>query len=278
MQDHHFEFLVDLDHLGRMADATPTHVGDVQQAVDAAQVHEGTEVGDVLDDTLAKLAFNQVRQQGLLQLLTLDFDQSSARDHDVATGFVDLQDQALDRLAAVRVDVLGTPNIDLAGGQEHVHADVDQQAAFDLLENLALDDVPFLVSADDLFPLADAVGLPLGEQDQSEFVFDFFEQDRDFLTRDRRFVGVGPFVERNDSFALVADVDQDFFTFDPHNRPFEHRVDVVAFVPQVVLGDQRFLGGFGVGQRQPQRGFEILVTYIEFPQQIPIDHTEEIPS
>ena len=278
VQDHHLEFLVDLDHLGRMADATPAHVGDVQQAVDAAQVHERTEVGDVLDDALAKLAFDQFRQQGLLHLFALDFDEPSARDHDVAASLVDFQDQALDRLTAVRVDVLGTSNIDLAGGQEHVHADVDQQTALDLLENLALDDVPFLVGADDLFPLANAVGLPLGEQDQSELIFDFFEQDRDLLTRDRWFVGVGPFVERDDPFALVANVDQNFFAFDPHDRPFEYRVDIVAGVPQVVLGDQCLFGGFGVGQRQPQRGFEFRITNIEFPQQIPIDHTEKIPS
>ena len=56
VQDHHFDLLVDLDHLGRMVDAAPAHVGDVQQAVDAAQVDERAEVGDVLDDALAELA------------------------------------------------------------------------------------------------------------------------------------------------------------------------------------------------------------------------------
>ena len=56
VQDHHFDFLVDGHHLRRMADAAPAHVGDVQQAVDAAQVDERAELGDVLDHALADLA------------------------------------------------------------------------------------------------------------------------------------------------------------------------------------------------------------------------------
>ena len=53
VEDLHLDFVVDLDHLGRMIDAAPAHVGDVQQAVDAAEVDERAEVGDVLDDALA---------------------------------------------------------------------------------------------------------------------------------------------------------------------------------------------------------------------------------
>ena len=52
-----------LHHLGRMIDAAPAHVGDVQQAVDAAQVDERAEVGDVLDDALAQLADFQLLEQ-----------------------------------------------------------------------------------------------------------------------------------------------------------------------------------------------------------------------
>jgi hypothetical protein len=44
--------LVDLDHVGRVVDPAPGHVGDVQQAVDAAEVDERAEVGDVLDRAL----------------------------------------------------------------------------------------------------------------------------------------------------------------------------------------------------------------------------------
>ena len=46
-----------------LVDAAPAHVGDVQQAVDAAQVDERAELGDVLDDALAELADFELGQQ-----------------------------------------------------------------------------------------------------------------------------------------------------------------------------------------------------------------------
>ena len=56
VEDDHFDFLVKLDHVAGVVDAAPGHVGDVEQAIDAAQVDERAEVGDVLDGALAGLA------------------------------------------------------------------------------------------------------------------------------------------------------------------------------------------------------------------------------
>ena len=63
VQDLHLDLLVDLDHVRRMVDAAPAHVGDVQQAVDAAQVDERAELGDVLDRALADLADVELVEQ-----------------------------------------------------------------------------------------------------------------------------------------------------------------------------------------------------------------------
>ena len=68
VEDVDLELLVDLDHLVRVGDAAPAHVGDVQQAVDAAQVDEGAELGDVLDDALADLARLDLGEQLVLHL------------------------------------------------------------------------------------------------------------------------------------------------------------------------------------------------------------------
>jgi len=38
-----------------MRDASPRHVGDVEESVDAAEIDERAEVGDVLDDALSDL-------------------------------------------------------------------------------------------------------------------------------------------------------------------------------------------------------------------------------
>src|SRR6185437_11960633 len=55
LDDEHFQFLVDVNHVVRVVHSSPTHVADMQQAIDTAQVHEGTELRDVLDDALAHL-------------------------------------------------------------------------------------------------------------------------------------------------------------------------------------------------------------------------------
>src|SRR2546425_11161701 len=52
----HLDLLADVHGLGGMRDTAIAHVGDVQQAVHAAQVDEGPEVGDVLHDPGAHLA------------------------------------------------------------------------------------------------------------------------------------------------------------------------------------------------------------------------------
>src|SRR5262249_27269194 len=55
LDDLHRDGLANGENLGRVADATPGDVGDVQQAVDAAKINEGAVVGDVLDDAFDHL-------------------------------------------------------------------------------------------------------------------------------------------------------------------------------------------------------------------------------
>ena len=117
------------------------------------KVDEGAEVGDVLDDALAHLADLDLLQQLLLLLLAGDLDQLAAADHDVAPAFVDLEDHALDVLIDEIGDVGWAANIDLAGGQEDVDTDIDQQTALDLARDASLDHVAFVVLGDDHLPV-----------------------------------------------------------------------------------------------------------------------------
>src|SRR5439155_26047393 len=171
-QDVDLELLVDVDHLVGVGDAAPAHVGDVQEAVDAAQVDEGAELGDVLDDALADLARLDLGQQLLLHLLALVFQELAAGDDDVAAGLVDLEDLALDGAVDVVADVRRAADVHLAGRQEHVDADVDQQPALDLAGDHAADDVALLVLAEDVLPLLLPLGLAVGEVDDAVLVLD----------------------------------------------------------------------------------------------------------
>ena len=64
VQHDHVDLLADLDQLRRMADAAPAHVRDVQQSVEAVEVDERAEVGDVLDRALADVARSHFGKQG----------------------------------------------------------------------------------------------------------------------------------------------------------------------------------------------------------------------
>ncbi len=105
VQDLDLDLLADPHHLRGMGDAAPRHVGDVEQAVDAAEVHERAEVGDVLDHALAHLALLQLGEELRLHLLALFLEHRAARDHDVPAALVELDDLEAERLAEQLVDV-----------------------------------------------------------------------------------------------------------------------------------------------------------------------------
>ena len=61
--DLHLDALADGEGFRRMVDALPGDVGDMQEAVDAAEIDERTVVGDVLDHAVEDLAFGQRAHQ-----------------------------------------------------------------------------------------------------------------------------------------------------------------------------------------------------------------------
>ena len=91
--------LADVEHLGRVIDAPPGDVGDMQQAVDAAEVDERAVVGDVLDHAVDDLALFEVLHQLLALLGAGLFQHGAARHDDVAAAAIHLQD--LERLVDV---------------------------------------------------------------------------------------------------------------------------------------------------------------------------------
>src|SRR5439155_12187053 len=56
LEDAHGDLIADLEELVRVRDATPAHVGDVEETIDTAEVDEGAVLGDVLDHALHDLA------------------------------------------------------------------------------------------------------------------------------------------------------------------------------------------------------------------------------
>jgi hypothetical protein len=90
--DLHLDGLADGEHFGRMVDAAPGHVGDVQQAVDAAEINERTVIGDVLDHAVDNLALFEVLDDFRTLLGAGLFEDGAARHDDVAAALVHLED------------------------------------------------------------------------------------------------------------------------------------------------------------------------------------------
>ena len=72
--NHTFDFLVEMHDFGRMRDPAPTQIGDMQKAVEAAEVNKYAEISDVLDNAFAGLAGFDFRKEFFLACTALLLD------------------------------------------------------------------------------------------------------------------------------------------------------------------------------------------------------------
>src|SRR5919198_5426478 len=130
--------VADFEDLARVVDVRPRQLGDVDEAVDAVEVHEGAEVDDVRDRALDDQPGLQAVEDLLALLLALLLEHGATRQHDVVARAVELDDLALDPRAEVLVEVRDAPDVDERRRQEAADAEVDDQAALDDLDDGAL--------------------------------------------------------------------------------------------------------------------------------------------
>ena len=215
--DLHLDRLADVEDLGRMVDAAPGHVGDVQQAVDAAEVDERTVVGDVLDDALDHLALFEVLDDLGALLGAALLEHGAARHDDVAAAAIHLEDLERLRIVHQRGDVADRPDVDLAARQEgHGAVEIDGEAALDLVEDDAFDAlalVEFLFEPD---PALFAARLLARQHGLAKRVLDALDIDLDRIADLQLAVlGLGAeFLHRHAAFDLEADVDDGHILFD----------------------------------------------------------------
>ena len=217
LDDLDLHLLADVEHLGRVIDAPPGDVGDVQQAVDAAEVDEGAVIGDVLDHAVDDLTFFEVLHQLLALLGAGLFEHGAARHDDVAAAAIHLED--LERLIDVhqRGDVADRPDVDLRARQEgHRAVEIDGEAALDLVEDDAGDLLVVLERGLQLAPALLAPRLVARQHRLAERVLDALQIDFD-LVADLEFVlpaRPGEFAQRHAAFGLQTDVDDGHILFD----------------------------------------------------------------
>src|SRR5699024_3218431 len=182
LDDLHLQVLADRDDFGRVIDAPPRHVGDMQQAVDAAEVHERAVIGDVLHDAIDNIAFLQPGDDLGALLGAALFQDRAARDDDIAAAAVHLEDLEGLRHAHQRADIADWPDVDLAAGQERNGApEIDREAALDAAEDRALDAVVVVVCLFEPVPGFLAARLVAADHRLAAGVLDAFEEYLDLV-------------------------------------------------------------------------------------------------
>ncbi len=212
LEDLRGDLVADRQDFRRVLDAAPCEVGDVQQAVDAAEIDERAVVGDVLDDALDGRAFLQRRQELLALLAEARLEHGAARDDDVVALAVELDDLELERLVLERRRVLDRTDVDERSGEERANAvDHHGEAALHLAGDEAGDDRALLHRGLEVVPGLEALRLVARELGLAVAVLEALDGDGDEiagLDLDLALV-VLEFLDRDEALGLEARVDDD---------------------------------------------------------------------
>jgi hypothetical protein len=228
--------LIELEHLRRhlvahvehfrgMAHAAPGQIGDVQQAVDAAEVHESAVVGDVLDDALDDGAFLQVGEQLLALFTGGGFQHGAARNNDVVALAVELDDLEFEFLVLVGRGVLDRAHVDQRAGQEGADAvGHDRQAALHLAVDDALHQGAFVERLLQVVPGGDALGLLARQAGLAIAVLEHLDGDADIVARlDLELAAViAEFFDIDEALGLESGVDNHEVLVDAHHFGGDH--------------------------------------------------------
>ena len=231
LQHDHFNFVANLQHFGRMLNSAPRHIGDVQQAVDAAEVDESAIVGDVLHRAFQDDALFEDAEGLFLERCALALEHTAARYHHVAARAIEFQDLETTALTDVAIEIARGTNINMRSGQERRNADIYLQAALDLAEDDPFNRNFCLKRFFELAPDFELLRLCMREENRAVLGFGAFEIDIDlvaFLDGDVA-LSIKELGERNLTLALVVDVDDDAIACDEQNPADEHIAGTGSF-------------------------------------------------
>src|ERR1700728_1259668 len=224
LENAHVQLIAHLDDLGRVLDALPRHVGDVQQAVDAAEIDERAVIGEILHRTAHHRALLQVvHQRGALGGEFL-LDHGAARHHDVIALLVELDDFELERLAFEVRGVAHRAHIHQRAGQEGAHVlDLDSETALDAPGDDAGHDLGLVERLLEAGPGAGALGFLARQPGLAGTVLDGGERHLNlFAGLDLDLTALGlELLERNDGLGFESDVDDDHVAGDIYHQPGE---------------------------------------------------------
>jgi hypothetical protein len=214
-----------------MVDVAPRELRDVDQPIHAVEVDERAEVDDVGDLAVDHVARVEPVEDRLPHLLALVLEHRAAREDDVVPRAVELDHLAAELTPEELVQVLDSSDVDERRGEEASDSEIEDEAAFDNLDDLARHRLARLGRRLDLLPCELEAGAFLGEDQAALGVLLRQDESIDLLAYRylvRRVDGTADrqLCHRDDALGLVADVDEHLVLVDPDHRS----VDDFAFV------------------------------------------------
>ena len=252
------DLVADLDNLRRVVDVLPRQLGNVDQAVNTAQINECAEIDDGGHDAFANLALLELGQEGLANFGLGLFEVLATGEHHIVAVLVELEDLGLDGLANVRGQVADATHFDQGCRQEATQTDVDDETTLDSFDNGAFDNAIGFFDLLDVAPSALVLCTLLGQNQTAFLVFLGDDKSLNGVADLDDFVRInvlldGKLTGGNDALSLVADVEQDLVVIDLDDGTFDQItitevldggidcLDEVLFGADVVDGD---LGDF----------------------------------
>ena len=250
--DLHAHRHADLQRLGGVVDAAPRDIGDMQQPIDAAEIHERTVVGDVLDHAVQDHAFLEALDQLAALFGARLFKHGAARNNDVAARAVHLEDLERLRLAHQRAHIAHRTDIDLRAGQEgHGAAEIDGEPALDAAIDRAVDAHLRFERLLERGPGLLAAGLLARQHDRAVTVLVPLDEQLDDVAGLHFRLGAGraEFLEGNAALALQTDIDDGEFVGQANDAASDDGAVKAAVLAEglVEQGRKIFVGTRGCG-------------------------------
>ncbi len=250
LENFDFDLVIYFDDFGRMLDAAPGEIGDVQETIKTAEIDEDAVISDVLDAAGDCRAFDERIHQSVALGLGGFFEQRAAADDYVAALAIEFENAQLDLAIFPGFEIVDGAQLDLRGGEKRADADIYDETAFDALENFAGDGFVLAIGFVDAFPDAAAMRAGVREEDVAVLVF-VKALDFDGLACAKGIGGAGveEFLRGDQAFEFSADVHDDACIGDCYYAAVEDFAFGRGGLGRGVLLDELFhaLGGFGFG-------------------------------
>src|SRR4030095_3183541 len=201
-----FQLLPDLEQLAGMSEASPSHIGDVEQAIHSIEIDERAKVGEVFYRARHAVADIHAFHEFLSLFAALLLDDFAPAEHDVFAVVVQLNNLKIVGVTNELLQILWRNHVDLRRRQKCFDADVHHQTAFHHRFYLAFDQAIAPEDMHDLVPVLPISGFFLGEDNHPFVIFEPLEEHVHFIAHLER-VDIVQFGYPDAALRFVSDID-----------------------------------------------------------------------